>query len=136
MARAIRYVPPEAAVSPEATGVYRYTLPEIPVGYELTEFDESSFNRAYIYSASNDKLIIGITAGDESTVHSVDTEDASVTDIVINSFQGILAEKDGTVSLFLADTDHSVFLTVYATALSKAQVLEMARSIRYVEPQQ
>ena len=79
--------------------------------------------------------MVVITAGDESTAHSVDTEGASVTDIVINNFQGILAEKDGTVTLSWADTDHAVFITVYTTALPKEQVLKIAQTIRYVPPE-
>lgn len=140
MARAIRYVPPEAAVSPENTGVYRYSLPQIPDGYTLIEeygFEYPTY-RAYWYEASDgNHITVSIESSNKSEVVSVDTESAqSVTDIVINGYSGICVLKDGTVQIVWADTDRSVFLAIFASDLPEEQVVKMAQAIRYVEPQQ
>lgn len=127
---------PHGIVTPESTGIFRYSLPHIPDGYILVEeyCIENSGYRGYWYDAPDgNHYTIDIETGNETSVVAIDTENAqSVTKIIINGYSGICVLKNGTVHIAWADTDRSVFLDVYATALPKEQVIEMAQAIHYI----
>lgn len=118
--------------------VTAYSLPQIQEGYVLVEEYnvENSDYRGYWYDAPDgNHYTIDIEAGNETSVVAIDTEDAqSVEDIVINGYSGICVHKNGTIQIAWADTDRSIFISVYASALPEDQVIEMAQAIKYVAP--
>ena len=115
--------------------LYQYTVPEFPKGYnQEVVCDESSWIRMYWYKTeAGDSLQISLQQGSESTNFGIDTEDAVVTNVVINGYKGICAEKNGTVQVAWADTDRLVFIAVYSTEFDKEAVLKLAEAVKYVE---
>lgn len=115
--------------------LYRYTLPEVPKEYDQKiACDEESWIRMYWYETEEGDIIrISLTQGEESTNYGIDTEDAVVDNVVINGFDGICAEKNGTVQLAWADTERMVFISVYSTEFDKKTVLELAKAIKFMD---
>lgn len=125
---------PQTGYPASSTDIFRFTIPEIPTGYELVASSETATERFYWYENSDgDVFSVDILRGNESTILSTDTEDAqNVTNILVNGYSGICTEKDGAVQVTWVDTDQIVFQSIYATALGMDQVLELAQAIKYV----
>ena len=116
------------------TDVTPYTLPHIPNEYGMLYSREEQNSRIYWYETEKGEILqIAIDAGNEHTSYGVDTEDANVTNVTINEYAGICAEKNGTVQVAWADTGRAVFFSIYSTAYDKDHVLELARAIKYAE---
>lgn len=115
--------------------LYRYALPEIPNGYDrVISSKESKQFRAYWYETElGDSFRLSLEQGAESTNFGIDTEDAVVTNVVINGYEGICAEKNGTVQVAWIDTDRMVFISVFSTEFGKDVVIRLANAVKYVE---
>lgn len=115
--------------------LYQYTLPEVPREYtQKVTCEERPWLRMYRYETEKrDFIRISLMQGEESTNYGIDTEDASVDNVVINGFNGICVEKNGTVQVAWADTEKMVFISVYSTELDKETVLELAEAIKCVD---
>lgn len=116
--------------------VSHYTMPEIPAEYKLITCDETKTGRDYWYQTEDGKIIAIDVTLNRNTIYSVDTEDTVVTDVNINGYAGICAEKKyikQDISVTWADTDHAVFLNIWSNALDKEALLDMAEAIKYVD---
>lgn len=56
-----------------------------------------------------------------------------MTNVVVNGYEGICAEKDGTVQVSWADTERMIFILVSSTEFDKETVLKLAEAVKYVE---
>ena len=116
--------------------VSHYTMPEIPAEYKLIICDETETGRDYWYQTEDGKIIaIDMSYEFGSTVYTVDTEDAVVTDVNINGYAGICSEKIAFQDVIIAwaDTDHAVFFSIWSNTLDKEPALDMAEAIKYVD---
>ena len=115
------------------TDLMNYDLPAIPEDYHAILTSETERARAFCYeNASQDMIVISIYQGSSGTIHAIDTEDADcVLDIVINGYEGLYVEKGDSTQIASLDTDHAVFLDLWAGALPREQVLSMAQELVY-----
>lgn len=60
----------------------------------------------------------------------VDTEDAKVTYIQINSYEGVLIEKDNGVSIIWYNDEYLFDLSGYE---SKSEMIKIAESVKFLE---
>ena len=119
----------------EDSPLYCYSLPGIPDGYNREVVNnESSSSRVYWYETENgNSFRILLQQGSENTNFGIDTENAVVTNVVVNGYEGICAEKDGTVQVSWADTERMIFILVSSTEFDKETVLKLAEAVKYVE---
>ena len=115
--------------------LYRYTLPEIPDGYDREVVNNETENsRMYWYETeAGDEFWILLEQGSETTKCGIDTENAAVTHVVVNGYDGICTEKNGTVQVAWADTERLVFISVYSSEFDEETVLKLAEAVKYVE---
>lgn len=116
--------------------VYCYGVPQIPGEYGLDFVAEEETARFYSYkNKDGDFIQANFFLGDIGTNMGIDTEDAqTVTHVVVNGYEGICVEKNGTVQVAWADTDRQVFASLYCAALDKKTVLEMTQVMKYTPP--
>lgn len=114
--------------------LYCYVLPETPKKYgEPIKIEESQRFRGYWYETENgEKFQIFLTQGGEESKCGVDTENAVVSNVVVNGWEGICAEKNETVQVSWLDMKHMVYISIYSTEFDKSTVLGLAKSVRYV----
>lgn len=115
--------------------LYRYMLPEIPKDYNRVVLNNETRNsRMYWYETeAGDEFWILLEQGSETTKCGIDTEDAAVTHVVVNGYDGICAEKNGTVQVAWADTDRMVFISIYSTEFDKETVLKLADGVECMD---
>lgn len=139
MTQAMKYTPPGSAETAEPafdSAIYSYGFPQIPEGYELDYVAEEEIDRFYSYkNGDGDVIQVDFYQGSSGTNMGIDTEDAqAVTHVVVNGYEGICVEKNGTVQVVWLDTDTQVLPGLYCTALDKNTVLEMAKAMKYTPP--
>ncbi len=132
LAQSMRY----SATAPTNSIIYSYATPAIPNGYNVNFISEVNYDRFFSYvNQAGDIIQVDYVKGNSGTNMSIDTEGAqSVVDVKVNGYEGVCAEKDGTVQVAWVDTDRQVFMTVFATALDTDTVLEMAAAMKYATP--
>lgn len=120
------------------SSLYCYMLPEIPEKYgKPIMIDESGGFRGYWYETENGEMFhIFLTQGGEGSKCGVDTEDAVVSNVVVNGWDGICAEKNETVQVSWLDMKHMVYISIYSTEFDKSTVLGLAKSVRYVSQEE
>ena len=119
----------------EGNPLYRYTLPELPKEYDREVVNNETENsRMYWYETeAGDEFWILLEQGSETTKCGIDTENAAVTHVVVNGYDGICTEKNGTVQVAWADTERLVFISVYSSEFDEETVLKLAEAVKYVE---
>lgn len=100
----------------------------VPEGYTLTYFsrDEMQRNATYENNTGDEILYTELSEGFSC---GIDTEDAEVETVSINGYEGILVSKKGLVSINWADTDRAVLIRIASKAISKEEILKMAKSV-------
>lgn len=110
---------------------FDYTLPNIPVEYELTYSTEDDAGCFFSYENGQDRITIEVDRRGEGGRANIDTEYAqSVTKVDVNGYDGLCVLKNGYVHVAWGDTDHAAFLSVMANCLDAEEVLRLAREIK------
>ncbi len=98
----------------------------LPLGFELTEKLPSRKSVTFTFELQDS--YISVTRFDKDIRRNVDTEGATVEDIVINDYDGIYIEKEGFKLVTWSDGDYMFSITAN---VSKKELIRVAESIRY-----
>lgn len=115
-----------------------YSFPAPPEGFVMDEESiQLSDIGAHVWFIKSDTeyFYYDVTVVTENTNTYVDTEDAEVTQIEIDGYNGLLIQKENLVgsqvSIIWGDTDRSAFCSICSTGLDVETVLELARQVTY-----
>jgi hypothetical protein len=120
--------------------LYGYRLPEIPQGFSLDYTNDFSSGADIQYSNDTGATIYVYAGTANGGGMNVDTEDASVENITIHGYEGLLIEKqfdagDGTIAnsimLVWGDTDEDTFVTIDCINLDRETAWELAEGIEF-----
>lgn len=109
-----------------------YTYSGIPDEFTLMSSNETSVSSMNYYENSFGAYIcISILQGLNS-LHNVNTENAaSVSEITVAGYTGLLIVREDVTILALADTDAGMFITLYSDCLGETGLLEIAKTLTY-----
>ncbi len=102
----------------------------IPKGYELKEIRGDEF-KTFVFNNDEGGKILFSRYGIKGTT-LIDTEDAEVSNVIINGNEAIVSIKD-RVSIILWSEGESVFSIV--CKLKKEELIKMAESVKLVDPE-
>ena len=101
----------------------------IPEGMQLVQSIDGNY---VLYRGETDRAKkMSFSESDASTVTNIDTEDATVTTILIYDNTGYLAEKEDRIILFWSDGQYYYILTMQN--ISSDEALRVAESVRKIK---
>ena len=104
-----------------------YYLPEYIVdGYSLNRVQEFGENKIMFYQ-NNQGEEIQFSQSPNNNNFQVDTENAEITEIMINDRKGILVDKNGFLTLFWYNSDYAFYLM---GNIDKDEIVKMAESTK------
>lgn len=105
-----------------------YYAPEyIPEGYTYSNSEYFGEIKINFYSDASGKEI-QFSQTPVNPEYQIDTEDAVVTEVIINAEKGILAQKEGLLTLIWT-TDEKTFHII--GEMERDQIIKMAESLKY-----
>ena len=109
-----------------------YYLPEyITDGYSISRVEEfSDIRMIYYQNASGEVIEFSQSFGNYN--YQIDTENAEATEVMINGTKGILADKNGDITLIWSNSDYTFFLFGKA---DREEIIKMAESIKLIKKQ-
>lgn len=114
--------------------LFGYTEPVIPEGFWLQEeivTEKEIWRRYSNEDGTNIKLSISVAAA--TMAYGVDTENPDVIEpVVINDFEGYYVEKEDTVTLYLANTVHGVYVTISGVDVSGDVLCSIVQQMSYI----
>lgn len=107
-----------------------YYLPEyITDGYSISRVEEfSDIRMIYYQNASGEVIEFSQSFGNYN--YQIDTENAEATEVMINGTKGILADKNGDITLIWSNSDYTFFLFGKA---DREEIIKMAESIKFIK---
>lgn len=107
----------------------RFRLPELPEGFALTDEGNDIVTAWAVYSNDAGATIRFEIINAVGTRYNVDTENAEVENITIHGFEGMLIEKNESITVVWGDTVQNCFVSVDCKGLDKADVWRMAQEL-------
>ena len=105
-----------------------YYAPEyIPEGYTFSNSEYFGEIKIIFYSDTSRKEI-QFSQTPVNPEYQIDSEDAVVTEVIINAEKGILAQKEGLLTLIWT-TDEKTFHII--GEIERAEIIKMAESLKY-----
>lgn len=118
----------------EKSTLLGYSIPHISSGYSLS-FSESNDNYSatlYYLDSDGNYILISVTNGDHQN-HNIDTEKADrIEQLAVSKYDVILVTKDGERCATLADTDKGYFISIYASNISREEILLMLEEMLHI----
>jgi len=107
-----------------------YYLQEyITDGYSISRVEEfSDIRMIYYQNASGEVIEFSQSFGNYN--YQIDTENAEATEVMINGTKGILADKNGDITLIWSNSDYTFFLFGKA---DREEIIKMAESIKFIK---
>lgn len=106
-----------------------FTANWLPSGYKLEKHSEDKFSSQSIYSShTGQKITIELLKGENMGL-SLDTEDATVSHVMINEKDTILVSKDEVLQLCLAREDLGIYLHIIGNAGQQDDIIKIAEHI-------
>ena len=99
----------------------------VPEGYKILKAQSLVTAKIIHYSNEKKRLIVFKQYIGKNTNIRVDTEDASVSKVTISGFEGLLTEKEGSISIVWHNDDMAFSLIGNA---DKKELIKMAESIK------
>lgn len=124
IAESVRYVSGSFGGMPLDGG---YLPAYVPKGYS-TSFFSDSLDTVHITNKDADGHIIYFLRYTGNAGANVDTENATITPITINGYEGIFIEKDGIYSIVWDIGEYSFYV---CSNISKEETLRIAERVRY-----
>ncbi len=100
----------------------------IPEGYTYSNSENFGAIKIIFYSDAADKEI-QFSQTPVSTEYQIDTEDAVISEVIINAEKGILAQKEGRLTLIWT-TDNRTFHII--GELERDEIIKMAKSLKHL----
>ena len=111
-----------------------YQMPEVPEGYSITTERSTSIGAYIIYqNEKEEKISFRVERIGANGSNSVDTENAVVENIQVNGYDGLLVEKNNTLHVVWGDTDHGNIIGIFATHISRDEILSYAQTMEFVQ---
>lgn len=103
-------------------------IPEyIPEGYKISKAESLVSTKIIHYSNEKNQIIVFTQYHNENTNLRIDTENAKIDKVVINGFDGLLVEKNGTFTIAWHNNDSTFSLM---SNVDKSILIKMAESIK------
>lgn len=116
--------------------LFNYTMPDVPDGFTET-FRSESERSILIRFEDQDGAAIHFSLIKASTEgkYNIDTEDArQIKPITIHGYDGLLIEKNDTLSIVWADTEQRTFLSVYGRGVGADTLMTLAEGLLLQQP--
>lgn len=99
----------------------------VPEGYKISKTESLVNTKIIHYLNDKNKLIVFNQYNDENTNLRIDTEKAKVDKVIINGFDGLIAEKSGSITIAWHNNDSTFSLI---SNIDKNELIKIAESIK------
>ena len=109
-----------------------YTISYMPEGFYLANsMSDSRSERKFYENGQDASITLQVIHTNETAIHNVDTENTDNSELItINSYDGVLIEKEGRIQITLIDIEHLNFIDVVSDNVGKEILMEIAKGIK------
>lgn len=95
-------------------------------GFELIASGEDSYERWFLFSSGESWYDLSFVSCQEEMLYNVDTENAEVRNIKVDSNEGLFIEKDGEYHVVIGDAQNNVIVSAFGHGISEEEIMSIA----------